>query len=85
MKRIISIKTIAHKYDYFLFDQWGVLHNGYKVFEDAIDCLQELKNLNKKNILKVGVGYSFQKIDKIPTNKFDKKLDIIITEKYILR
>ena len=43
------------------------------------------KNLNKKNILKVGVGYSFQKIDKIPTNKFDKKLDIIITEKYILR
>tara|TARA_X000000368_G_scaffold416459_1_gene410426 strand:+ start:1704 stop:2525 length:822 start_codon:yes stop_codon:yes gene_type:complete len=51
LKRIISIKTIAHKYDYFLFDQWGVLHNGYKVFEDAIDCLQELKNLNKKNIL----------------------------------
>ncbi len=43
------------------------------------------KNLNKKNILKVGVGYSFQKIDKIPINKFDKKLDIIITEKYILR
>jgi len=43
------------------------------------------KNLNKKNILKVGVGYSFQKIDKVPINKFDKKLDIIITEKYILR
>ena len=43
------------------------------------------KTLNKKNILKVGVGYSFQKIDKIPINKFDKKLDIIITEKYILR
>jgi len=42
------------------------------------------KNLNKKNILKVGVGYSFQKINKVPINKFDKKLDIIITEKYIL-
>ena len=43
------------------------------------------KNLNKKNILKVGVGYSFQKINKVPINKFDKKLDIIITEKYILK
>ena len=42
------------------------------------------KNLNKKSILKVGVGYSFQKINKVPINKFDKKLDIIITEKYIL-
>ena len=43
------------------------------------------KYLIKKNILKVGVAYSFQKINKIPINKFDKKLDIIITEKYTLK
>ena len=43
------------------------------------------KYLIKKNILKVGVAYSFQKINKVPINKFDKKLDIIITEKYILK
>ena len=42
------------------------------------------KYLIKKNILKVGIAYSFQKINKVPINKFDKKLDIIITEKYIL-
>ena len=38
----------------------------------------------KKLLLKVGIAYSSQKINKVPTNKFDKKLDIIITEKYIL-
>jgi len=43
------------------------------------------KFLNKKNILKVGIAHSCQKINKAPINKFDKKLDIIITEKYILK
>jgi len=40
---------------------------------------------NKKNILKIGIAHSCQKINKVPTNKFDKKLDIIITEKYIIK
>ena len=34
-----------------------------------------------KKIIKIGLGFSFQKIDKIPTNQYDKKLDYIITEK----
>ena len=40
---------------------------------------------NKKKIFKVGIALSCQKINKVPINKYDKKLDIIITEKYILR
>jgi len=40
---------------------------------------------NKKKFFKIGIAYSCQKINKIPINKYDKKLDIIITEKYILR
>ena len=39
----------------------------------------------KKKILKIGIAHSCQKINKVPINKYDKKLDIIITEKYILR
>jgi hypothetical protein len=39
----------------------------------------------KKKLLKIGIAHSCQKINKVPTNKYDKKLDIIITEKYILR
>ena len=34
-----------------------------------------------KKIIKIGVGFSFQKINKVPTNQYDKKLDYIITEK----
>ena len=34
-----------------------------------------------KKIIKIGLGFSFQKIDKVPVNKYDKKLDYIITEK----
>ena len=40
---------------------------------------------NKKKILKIGIAHSCQKINKVPINKYDKRLDIIITEKYILR
>ena len=34
-----------------------------------------------KKIIKIGLGFSFQKIDKVPINQYDKKLDYIITEK----
>jgi 5-formyltetrahydrofolate cyclo-ligase len=37
--------------------------------------------MNDKKIIKIGLGFSFQKIDKVPINKYDKKLDYIITEK----
>ena len=40
---------------------------------------------NKKNLLKIGIAHSCQKINRVPINKHDKKLDIIITEKYILK
>ena len=39
------------------------------------------KNLNSNKIFKIGLAFSFQKIKKLPVNKFDKKLDRIITEK----
>ena len=43
------------------------------------------KTSDKKKILKIGIAHSYQKINEVPINKYDKKLDIIITEKYILR
>ena len=41
------------------------------------------KNSKFKKIKKIGLAFSFQKINKIPTNKYDVKLDKIITEKTI--
>ena len=34
-----------------------------------------------KKIIKIGLGFSFQKVSKLPTNQYDKKLDYILTEK----
>ena len=38
----------------------------------------------KKKLLKIGLAISVQRVDNIPTNKYDKKLDYIVTEKNIL-
>ena len=35
----------------------------------------------RKKVFKIGLAFSFQKINKVPVNKYDKKLDLIITEK----
>ncbi len=35
----------------------------------------------KKKLILIGLAYSFQKVKKIPIDKFDMKLDFIITEK----
>ncbi len=39
------------------------------------------KILKIKSVITVGFAFSFQEILKIPTNKFDQRLDIIITNK----
>ncbi len=41
--------------------------------------------LNNKKITTIGLSYSFQKIKKLPINKYDIKLDYVITEKDIFK
>jgi len=38
-----------------------------------------------KKIIKIGLAFSCQKLKKVPTSFYDKKLDFIITEKEILK
>jgi len=45
-----------------------------------------IKKLTKnKKILKIGLAFSEQKINKVPINKQDQKLDYIVTNKYIIK
>ena len=37
-----------------------------------------------KKVLNIGIAHTCQKVGKIPFEKYDKKLDMIITEKYII-
>lgn len=43
------------------------------------------KFLSGKNILKIGLSFDFQVIDHIPSNSWDVKLDLIITNKQIIK
>jgi len=42
------------------------------------------KLMKKKNFLKIGLAFSKQKINNLSISKYDKKMDYIVTEKYIL-
>jgi len=45
-----------------------------------------IKKLSKKKkIIKIGLAISVQKIDKVPINIYDQKLDYIVTNKYIVK
>jgi 5-formyltetrahydrofolate cyclo-ligase len=39
----------------------------------------------KKNIIKIGLAFAIQEIDKVPINAYDEKLDYIVTNKYIIK
>ena len=46
-----GLKSIVGRYDLFFIDIWGVVHNGIKLYENAIKVLNELSNNEKKFIL----------------------------------
>ena len=75
MRIIKSFKSLINKYDFFLFDQWGVLHNGHKKFDKAKECLKILKS-NKKKIILISnssnpSSYSISNLEKLG---FEKEL-----------
>lgn len=69
-----GISDISDSYNGFIIDQWGVLHNGEKVYDGVIDCLKEMKERkkyviilsnsgkrsedNKERLKKLGIGPS---------------------------
>lgn len=46
-----GISDISDSYSAFILDQWGVLHNGEKLYDGVLDCLKELKARNKYIII----------------------------------
>ena len=46
-----GISDISDTYMGFIIDQWGVLHDGKKIYDGVQECLQELKGRHKSIIL----------------------------------
>ena len=51
VESIVGIKDIIDKYDVFILDQWGVMHNGEEGYAEAIKCVETLYRVNKKLII----------------------------------
>ena len=51
VKSIVGIRDIIDKYEIFILDQWGVMHNGEKGYPEAIKCVETLYTVNKKLII----------------------------------
>ena len=52
MSKIIdSMNDIISLYDVFILDQWGVMHDGYKGYDHAINTVEKLITENKKLII----------------------------------
>ena len=45
---ISSLLELKNKFDVFAFDQWGVLHDGKRAYEGAINCVMELSQTSSK-------------------------------------
>ena len=48
MQHLNGLHTIASQYDGFIFDQWGVLHDGIEAAPGALPTLEKLQSLKKK-------------------------------------
>ena len=46
-----GLKSIVDSYDLFFIDIWGVVHNGIKLYDNSLEVLENLSNLNKEFIL----------------------------------
>ena len=51
VKYIQGIKNIFDKYEVFILDQWGVMHDGKVGYPHAIECINYIKSRNKKLII----------------------------------
>lgn len=46
-----GVSDISDSYSGFIIDQWGVLHDGVKLFDGVVECLRELQERQKYVII----------------------------------
>lgn len=48
---IAGLGTVAERYDGFILDQWGVLHDGKTPYPGALECLKALREAGKRVVV----------------------------------
>ena len=67
-KLIKGLSQIQSKYDAFFIDLWGVMHNGIKLYPEAIEVLENLQKLNKRFVLMSNAPRSSKKVENFLLN-----------------
>ena len=51
MQHLPGFAPLADRYDGFVLDLWGVIHDGVNAFPHAVDCLRHLRDAGKRTLL----------------------------------
>ncbi|HEX2941377.1 MAG TPA: TIGR01459 family HAD-type hydrolase [Rhodopila sp.] len=51
MQHLSGFAPLADRYQGFILDLWGVIHDGVNAFPHAIDCLRRLREAGKRTLL----------------------------------
>jgi HAD superfamily hydrolase (TIGR01459 family) len=51
MQHLSGLAPLAARYDGFILDLWGVIHDGVTAFPHAVDCLNRLRAAGKRTLL----------------------------------
>jgi HAD superfamily hydrolase (TIGR01459 family) len=51
MEHLAGFAPLAERYDGFILDLWGVIHDGVNAFPHAVDCLARLRAAGKRTLL----------------------------------
>lgn len=51
MQHLSGFAPLAARYDGFVLDLWGVIHDGVVAFPHAVDCLKRLRQAGKRTLL----------------------------------
>lgn len=73
---IQSVHDIADRYDNFIVDVWGVLHDGRETFPFVKDTLRELKDMGKQVIFLTNSPTRAHEIQNYLEHKFDLPRDL---------
>jgi HAD superfamily hydrolase (TIGR01459 family) len=51
MEHLPGFAPLAERFDGFILDLWGVIHDGVNAFPHAVDCLSRLREAGKRTLL----------------------------------
>ena len=93
VNNIKSLSDIVEQYEAFILDQWGVMHDGFKGYPDAISCIKKLIELDtlkgSTNESEISIANAYYEVEGTGTVKLEfdneKKLEMTSIDNYGLK